>query len=242
MLLPLASFCKDEPTALFEKGNAAYAKGNYPEAVKDYQQVVDGGYHSASVYFNLGNAYYKTGELAPAILYYEKARKLSPGDEDINFNIRLANSKTTDKVDEAPEFFIARWWHAFILSFSTGTLGVISVLLFLSGSAALIIYFFAAAINLKKAAFYSAVILFLIGSTTVFMANRQVNYFDAHRQAIVFNSSVTAKSSPTAQAGNLFVVHDGTKVNVLEENNGWMKVRLANGNEGWVLAGDIRVI
>src|ERR1700761_3639295 len=154
-LLPLLTFGDDGQNALVEKGNALYNKAKYAEALKAYQQVADAGYQSAALYFNMGNASYKNGDIPSALLYYQKAQKLSPGDEDINFNIRFVNQHTTDKIDEASEFFLTRWWHAFILGFSVNALTVISILGFFFGSALLIVYFFANAVSIKKASFFA---------------------------------------------------------------------------------------
>jgi tetratricopeptide (TPR) repeat protein len=137
--LPLVSFGNDDTQQLFEKGNSAYAKAQYKQALADYQQILNAGYQSAALYFNMGNASYKDGEVTTAIWYYEKAHKLSPGDEDINFNIRFANLKTTDKVDEPQEFFLTKWWRGFILSASLNALSLTSILLVLFGSVLLII-------------------------------------------------------------------------------------------------------
>src|ERR1700749_3896586 len=113
LVLPLLSFGNDQQS-LFEKGNAYYAKGQYKEAAAAYQQIVNAGYQSVGVYYNLANADYKLGDIPSAVLYYEKAHKLAPGDEDISVNTRFANAKTTDKIDESPEFFLSKWWHGFI--------------------------------------------------------------------------------------------------------------------------------
>jgi tetratricopeptide (TPR) repeat protein len=173
LLLPVLCFADN--TGM---GNNYYAKGQYKEAAASYQKLVNEGYQSAEVYYNLGNAYYKLGNIASAILYYEKARLLSPGDDDINFNIRLANSKITDKVDEAPEFFISKWWNEFILSFSVNALGIASILFVLLGSAALILYFFAFSVSRKKASFYTSILLFILGAAAIVIAFSQTHYFD----------------------------------------------------------------
>ncbi len=225
-----------------QKGNAYYAKARYKEALTTYQQILDEGYQSAALYFNMGNASYKSDDIPAALLYFEKAHKLAPGDEDINYNIRFANLKTVDKIDEAPEFFLANWWKAFILSFSVGTLTVLSLILVMLASVALIIYLFANSVSVKKSSFYASIVLFLLGVLTIFMTGMQISYFDNHRQAIIFSSSVTIKSGPVEKSGSLFVLHDGTKVNILENNNGWMKIRLDNGNEGWIKAADVKEI
>jgi tetratricopeptide (TPR) repeat protein len=100
VVLPMLSFGNKQLMV-----DAYYAKGQYKEAAAGYQQMVNDGYKSAVIYYNLGNAYYKLGDIPSALLYYEKAHKLSPGDDDINFNIRYVNSKTTDKVEDAPSSF-----------------------------------------------------------------------------------------------------------------------------------------
>ncbi|MDB5011226.1 MAG: Tetratricopeptide repeat protein [Mucilaginibacter sp.] len=240
--LPLLSFADDNVQALFQKGNNYYAKAQYKEALKAYQQIVNDGYKSAAVYFNMGNASYKNDDIPSALLYYEKAHKLAPGDEDINFNIRFANLKTTDKIDEAPELFLNRWWREFILSVSVKVLAVLSILFVLAGSAMLIVYFFTNSVFIKKASFYTSIILFFFGMVTLFVSSQQVNYFESHKQAIIFSGSVNVKSGPVEKAGTLFVLHDGTKVNVLDSNNDWIKIKLANGNEGWIKSADVKEI
>ena len=239
---PLLAFSNDDSAAPFKKGNEAYAKAHYKEAIAGYQKLVDGGYQSTAVYFNLGNAYYKTGDIASSLLYYEKAYKLSPGDEDIRFNIQLANSKTPDKVDEAPEFFVTKWWHGFILAFSANTLAVLSVLLIIIGSLTLILYRFTNSVIVKKVSFYSALVLLFLGLCTIFIAGRQVSYFDSHREAIIFSSSVNVKSAPVTTSKSIFVLHNGTKITFLEKNGDWMKIHLANGNEGWIGVNDVKEI
>lgn len=242
LAFPAISF-GDAPVAkLFADGNALYAKGKYQEAIKNYQQIVDEGYRSASVYFNLGDAYYKNGNIPSAILYFEKAHKLAPGDDDINFNLKFANLRTTDKVEQVPEFFLSRWWTSLVLNFSIGSLAVWSIILVLAGSVLLILYFFAAGFNTKRYSFYGSVGLFILGLFSVFIANTQQSYFDNNREAIVFTPAVNVKSSPAEKSGTLFIIHQGTKVEVLDNDNGWTKVGLANGNEGWLKASDLKTI
>ena len=242
ILIPMVSFGNKTPRELFEQGNASYAKSQYKEALNAYQDLLNEGYQSVAVYFNMGNASYKLGDIPSALLYYEKAHKLAPGDEDINFNIRFANQKTTDRIDEAPEFFLSSWWRKFILSFSISTLSVLSVIFVLAASIILIVYFFSNSVSLKKLAFYASVTSFCLGLLTIFISGRQMSYFDAHRQAIIFSSSVPVKNAPVNSSGTLFILHDGTKVNILDNDNGWIKIRLANGNEGWIKSGDVKEI
>lgn len=242
LALPVFSYGSDATATLFQKGNQQYAKGRYQQAVQSYQQILNDGYQSATIYFNLGNAYYKIDDIPSAILYFEKAHKLNPSDEDINFNIKLANSKTTDKIIPLPEFFVSSWWHSFILCLSANTLATLSVLFLLAGFGLLVLYIFTSSIGVKKLSFYGGIVLICFGFISIFIANRQVNYFNHHHQAIVFSSSVTAKSSPDAAGKQMFVVHEGTKVNVMETNANWIEIELPNGSAGWIASTDVKEI
>ncbi len=230
---PLFSSASDYQV-LFKQGNEAYGKERYQQAIGMYEQILNDGCHSPVVYFNLGNAYYKLGDIPSALLNYEKAHKLSPGDEDVNFNIYFANSKTSDKVEPAPEFFALRWWHNIILHYSISTLSILSMMLFICGSVSLIIYIYANILFVKKASFYLGVLLLISGLSAIFIANRQEHYLNDYQQAIIFSGSVNVRSAPVDQAVTLFVLHEGTKVKILDGNNGWLKVQLANGTEGWI--------
>jgi tetratricopeptide (TPR) repeat protein len=239
--IPLFSRADDYPS-LFKQGNEAYGKARYQQAISLYEQILKGGRHSEEIYFNLGNAYFKLGDIPSALLNYEKAHKLAPGDEDVNFNIYFANSKTSDKVEPAPEFFATRWWHNIILHYSIHTLAVLSILLLIGGSGILVLYLFANVVLLKKAAFYLGTLVLFWGLLTAFVANRQAHYFNDYQQAIIFSGSINVRSAPIDQAVTLFVLHEGTKVNILDNNSGWLKIQLANGTEGWIHETDIKGI
>jgi tetratricopeptide (TPR) repeat protein len=241
IILPLLSFGNDQPDALFAKANGYYARAQYKEALATYQKIIAAHEHSAAVYFNMGNASYKLGDIPSALLYYEKAHQLSPNDDDINANIRLANSKTRDKIEDVPEFFLDRWWETIFLGFSANTFALSSLLSVLLGSAFLIIYFFAYRRAVKKSSFFAAITCFILSIFSIFLLSQQINYFK-QRQGIVFSSPVYVKSAPAEQSRDLFLIHDGTKVMILEDHKEWLRVRLANGNEGWIKASDLKVI
>lgn len=242
LLLPLFSLGDDKENDLFKKGNQQYAKAQYQQAAQTYQQLLKEGYASASLYFNTGNAFYKLDDMASAILYYEKAHKLAPNDKDININLQFANLKISDKIEQQPEFFVSRWWHNFILILPAGALSILSDLFILTGFVLLTFYLFTTSINLKKASFYTGILTIFIGIVCIFMANRQVNYFNIHHQAIIFSNSVVVKSSPDANAKPLFVLHEGTKVNSNQKNGNWIEIELSNGNTGWIMLDNIKDI
>lgn len=242
LLLPLFSFAEEPVNAQFQKANQLYAKAQYQQAAQTYQQVLNEGYQSAVVYFNVGNAYYKLDDMPSAILYYEKARKLAPNDKDININIQFANLKIADKIEPQPTFFVTRWWQSFILALPVNTLAVLSTIFFLSGFILLIAYLFASILLLKKAFFYTGILAIGVGIVSIFMANRQVSYFNEHHQAIIFSNSVVVKSSPDANAKPLFVMHEGTKVDVNQQNGNWIEIELSNGNSGWITLDNVKDI
>jgi tetratricopeptide (TPR) repeat protein len=238
IVLMLPAFC----LAVELKGDAYYAKGQFKQAITSYQAVINEGYQSANLFYNLGNAYFKSGEIPSAILYYEKARLLSPGDEDINSNIRFANSKTVDKIEEVPQFFLEGWWTNLILAVSADTLGFIAVILTLIASALLILYFFSTQVAVKKASFFTSLAIYVAVLLAITMAQGQVSYLGNNKQAIIFSSVVNVKSSPAGEAPTAFILHEGTKVNIEEANSEWIRIKLANGNQGWLKSVEIKRI
>lgn len=242
ILLPLLSLADAQEDVLLAKGNSLYTKGAYAQALETYQKILNKDQQSVVVYFNMGNASFKLGDLPSALLYYEKAHRLAPNDEDIKANIRFVNSKTVDKVEELPVFFLNSWWTSVILLFSLTIFAVLSLFFILVGSGLLILYFFSHELLLKKISFYAAIVLFVVGVFTVFVASQQQDYQAAHQEAIVFATPVTVKSAPSETSRSLFVLHEGAKVTLGEKNNGWSRIRLANGNEGWMKNADFREI
>lgn len=239
-VLPFCVSAKEiNAEALLRQGNEAYAKNKFKEAAAAYQQVLDAGYQSAAVYFNLGNASYKLAEIPEAILNYEKALKLTPGDEDIRLNLQLANLKITDRIEAIPEFFLTKWWKAFIYFFSLSTLSVFTVVCFITGFILLIAYLFLIAVWRKKLAFYAGVAALSLGLIFMIMSAVQSHYLNVSEQGIVFAGAADVKSGPDMKQKTLFVIHEGTKVTIQEQVADWIKVVLSNGNGGWIKISDI---
>lgn len=242
LICPALAWANQTTDSLFHAGNEAYAQSKYENAIASYQQLIKEGYQSAPLYYNLGNAYFKTGDIASSLLYLEKAHKLAPGDEDINANIQFVNSKTTDKMETVPEFFLYKWWRSVMLYFSIDTLAILSSGLISAGFLILIVFLFSRNILLRKACFYLGVLFIVAGTCAVIITVKQNNYFASNRQAIIFNSSVTAKSEPVNLSKDIFVVHAGTKVNILDHRQDWIKITLPNGNTGWINANAVKTI
>lgn len=242
LAFPLLSLGDSKHEDLFAKGNALYAKASYKEATGVYRQLLDSGFVSADLYFNLGNAYYKLREMPLAILNYEKAYKLSPGDEDIYNNIQLANLGIKDKIEAVPEFFLAKWWRSVLLFVSAEVLSILSVIGILLAAALLIIYLLSVDIKIKKPAFYAGIVVLVLSLLTVSLGALQTSYLKNSNNAIVFTGTVNVKSGPKESFKTLFVIHEGTKVGVQQTTDGWIKVLLPNGSIGWIEFTDVKGI
>jgi len=227
---------------LMQTANNAYNEGLYDSAINVYHQIEQDKIESAGLFYNLGNAYFKNNDIASAILYYEKAKKLDPNNEDIQYNLNVANSMIVDKIEKVPELFFERWWSYFYNMFSPDTWTLLSlaswfVLVFFVG-----IFILTKRRSLRKLAFYLG-LLFLFTSVATFgLASQKYYYGKENKEAIIFTPTVTVKSSPTMNAVDLFVVHEGTKIQILDELQDWVKIRIADGSVGWLPVGTIRVI
>jgi tetratricopeptide (TPR) repeat protein len=228
--------------SLVHKGNRAYSNGNFEEAIGLYAEVTDAGLESAELYFNLGNAFYKLNDVAGAILNYEKAKKLDPNDEDIEFNLKLSGMRTIDKIESIPTFFITDWTTDLVNIYSEDSWGMISLISVWLGGLFLALYIISQRAGLKKLFFGTGMIL-LIGSFACFgLGKKKYDMVNHEQEAIVFTPSITIKSSPGENGNDLFVLHEGAKVRILDEVGEWKKIKLANGNVGWLPASTIQNI
>lgn len=219
---------------LLQKANDFYSKDKFNEAIETYNQILKTNMESPEVYFNLGNAYYKTGQYTQAILNYERAKLLAPDDEDISFNLQVVNQKVVDSIQELPGIFIVKWWNSIINSQSTDTWAFLSIVSFIVFLVMLGFYFFARTSDVKRITFWSGcfLILFTIFSWT--FAAKQKNRLVKHTFAIVMQPTVTVKSSPSEKGTNLFVIHEGLKVKITDKLGEWIEIQLADGNKGWL--------
>ena len=223
---------------LFFKANAAYANQYYEDAITYYHKVLDAGYESADLYYNLGNAYFKNQAIPSAILYYEKALKLKPNDEDIRYNLEVANTKIVDKIEPVPELFFKTWWRSFYNMFNANTWARISVGGFIFFIVLLSFYLLSRYIRLRKLAFFSGLVVLFITAFTFIIASRKYHNLQNQGEAIVFTPTITVKSSPNANSVDLFVIHEGSKLQLKDKVGDWYEIKIANGSVGW-LPGDV---
>jgi tetratricopeptide (TPR) repeat protein len=224
-----------QPEKQFKEANDLYAANEFGKAEKIYESIVGQGVESAELYFNLGNACYKNGELTKAILYLERAKLLAPNDEDIQFNIDLLNQFVVDKIEPLPSPFFVKWGQSILNLFSSNGWAWISILSFIIALAGVGLYIFSRNVNYRKIAFSLAIAFFAITLLSFTLAGNQKSKTTRHNYGIIFSSTVTVKSSPDNSGTNLFVIHEGLKVQIKEELGSWYNIRLADGNSGWVL-------
>lgn len=219
---------------LWQAGNTAYSAGDYTRAAELYTAITDKGLYSAPLYYNLANALFKSGETGGAILYYNRALHLSPGDEDIRHNLEYAERSTKDKIEEIPEFFLVSWAKKVRSTMSCTAWTVISLLLFAATLASCLVYLLSQRIAMRKAGFYGMAAALLLCIATTLMAWSERNMLVERNEAVVMSSSLSVKSSPDKSATDLFVLHEGTVVTIGSTVDGWAEVRIADGNKGWV--------
>lgn len=221
------------PAEIFSDGNAAYQNEDWQTAIQTYEKLLNQNYESASLYYNLGNSYFRIGAIGKAILNYERALKLKPGDDDIQFNLRLAKARTFDRIQEVPKLFILEWWDLLITSIavSAWSLAVLFfyTLLLLSIGA----YFLSRSILLQKLSVYSGIIsliFFMLTAGVLFASyNREVST----DYGVVTTDLVNVKVSPREDSNDAFIIHEGLKLEIEDRLENWARIKLADGKVGW---------
>lgn len=241
LLASSSGFAQSE--SKLKDANTAYKEGRYADAILLYEQIINEDKKSSDeAYYNLGNAYFKLTDYPNAILNYERALRFAPSDEDILFNLELANEKIEDKIEAIPQLFYKRWFLS-IRNQSGQDFWAILFLIFLSFSVLFLGGFFLSnKTGIKKTGFYGSILSLIIAFVFLAFAFSMHRWQNKAKEAIVFAGSVSVKSSPVESGTGLFVIHAGTKVQITDELGEWKRVKLADGNEGWMLGSDIEEI
>ena len=224
------------------EADSAYVRGEYQQAINAYEALLKQG-ASAEIYYNLGNAYYRTENITKAVLNYERALLFSPGDRDIRFNLQLAQSKTIDKIIPESEMFFVTWYHALVNLMSVDgwartALVLLALVIILS-----LAYLFSERIWLRKLGFFAGLFLLVLFVLSNVFAWQQKQNLVHRKGAIVMQPSVTVKSTPAKNGTDLFILHEGTKVTITDATmKGWREIRLADGKEGWIESNQLETI
>lgn len=226
----------------FDQGNALYKKGDYKGAAAQYEGILKEGKESAEVYFNLGNTYYKLNQVAPAVFYYEKALLLDPGNKDAQINLGFAQKMTIDDIKATPRVGFSKMMYNATGSYHYNTWGWIAVSFAFLCLALFVGYYFSGSTLLKRIFFVGMfvtaglLVLSVISAIYVKAQKNRENY------AIVFPEVVSVKAEPRENAQDAFILHSGTKVNVLQSEDDWDKIQLADEKVGWINKKDIKKI
>lgn len=227
---------------LEEEAAKMYQEGEFQKAIDLYNELLSDNMESATIYYNLGNCYYKQGEVAKAILNYERALLLRPGDSDAKYNLTMAQKSTVDNIKVLPELFLVRWYNAIVTAFSADQWAYLSVFLFIGFLVMAALFFHATSISLKKSWFSLGVIMLLVAVLSVFIALKQYHRVTDRDNGIIMTPSVIVRGAPDNSGTELFVIHEGLKVQVIGTLGEWYNVRLADGNEGWIVKTDLEKI
>lgn len=217
-----------------DSANTAYSKGDYNKAISLYESILSNGQEAPEVYYNLGNAYYKKNTIGLAILNYERAKKLKPADEDIAVNLKFANQKIEDKIDVAPQLFLTEWKNGIVYLMNETSWSVFCIAVTIL--ALLLFGIYASSYNkrLKQLGFYGGLVFLIAAVLLFFIAQHSYELSKNSSEAVIVSPSVTIVGSPDEKSTKLFILHEGTKVNITQEEGDWMEVKIANGNVGWI--------
>lgn len=234
LLMFFSAVSAQTPDQMMDEANKLYQKNDFTNPQKLYKDLIDAGYQSPVLYYNFGNTHYRMGNLGYALYYYEKALKLAPGDEDIIMNIKIANSRTVDKIIEVPKIFITRWWDSLVVSLSLSGWSFVLLLVFVLFLFYLGMYLLTKRNSMQRMAFFSGSAALVILILVSFIWYSRLNVETSSNYGILLEKSVTVKVSPDSQSNDAFVIHEGIKFSIEERINTWYKIRLADGKLGWI--------
>lgn len=240
--LPAQSSAAQDMENVFSSANQNYKTGDFELAASEYEKLIHQGYEGTSLYYNLGNSYYRLGKLGKSILNYEKALKLSPSDEDVLHNLAFVNMKTVDKIETLPKFFLFQWWENLLGFLTLNGWSYFILGLFLLILMCIVVYFFTKKIEIQKVSFLSGLIIALLlifsASILIINLNREMNW----KFGIVMTTKLVAKTSPDNQSKDNFLIHEGLKVKIEDELEDWYKIKLPDGKIGWVIKRELEII
>lgn len=236
------SAARQESNVTKAEGDSAYMRNDYASAIQIYENLLKNG-EAAEVYYNLGNSYYKADDIAKAILNYERALLLQPGNADIRANLEIARSKTIDKVIPVPEIFFVAWTKSLINSLSVDAWAKLGVVFFILLLISLYLFFFSKQIAGKKTGFIGGIVFLVLVVLSNVFAAQQKNELTDRNAAIVLSPSVTVRSTPSESGTSLFILHEGRKVEIKDNTmREWKEICLEDGKVGWVPASAVEVI
>ena len=242
LFIIISAISRADSNSIMQTANEYYKNNRYQLAIEEYNKLILDGFEGTSLYYNLGNAHYRLGKVGYAILYYEKALKLSPNDEDVKHNLALAKLNLQDKVDTLPPFFIFNLWEGLLASFSVTGWTIIVYIVFILLLIVSVAYFFSRNVSEQRISFFSgaglAIALVFAIILLVVKMNKEYNVKDG----IIVETAVVVKSSPDYSSKDSFQIHEGLKVTLEDQVDDWVKIRLNDGKIGWISEKSIEII
>ncbi|BAV94041.1 BatE protein [Ichthyobacterium seriolicida] len=232
----------DEKESKFQRANSLYDEKKYTEAIKIYESILDEDFISDAIYFNMGNSYYKLGNIGKAILYYERAIKLNRDDSDILFNLKLSKNKTVDNIEELPIPITSKLWDSLTSVMQYEEWGYISVISSFLFAVLFSLFYLRSEPNIKKTAFIISIMSLVVMVLSVAISDYIKNNMLLKKQAIVMVNNTYIKGAPSSHAKDVFMLHEGAKVCVLDEIIDWKKIELPDGKTGWATSKDLEDI
>lgn len=231
----------EEAQQLFALANTNYENGEFEEALALYDSVAT-EFSSFELWYNAGNAAYRTGELGRSVLYYERARRIKPTDDDLQVNLAIVNERVVDRIAELPGLGVENLWTVLTASSRLSMWSWLAVLFQLLGFALLSGWLLASKAAFKRSFFIGGVVALFMGFTAYGMASATLNRIQANTEGVILSPLVEVKNGPSLSENNAFVLHEGTKVKIRQERGDWLEIKLANGSVGWVLAESLETI
>jgi len=227
---------------LMKTGNDFFQNKQYSEAIESYEAIIKQGYLSGDLFYNLGNSYFRTGEIGKAILYFEKALKISPSNEDAAYNLKIANSRTIDKIQEIPPLFFIKWWNILLTTFTSTGWQIIIFIFYILLLTCVALYFLVRNLQIQKYSFIFGVLNGFAVFLAVILFFSSLSRESSNDHGILLQSVATAKISPDNQSNDAFVIHEGIKFKIEDEVNNWVKIKLSDGKIGWLPTNSFEII
>lgn len=222
------------PDRMYQEANSLYQEGKIAEARDLYERVLSNGYVSGDLLYNLGNAYYRLGDVGRAILNYERARRIIPGDEDLRHNLQLANLRVVDRIEPTPRLFLWDWWEGIKGAFPAQSAVWFAFGFFVLLVAAVIAIMLVQAYSVRRFALIAAMVTALFLVFSLVLVAQKIADEERRDEAVVVSAITTVKNSPDSRSSDAFVLHAGVKVRVIDSVNYWIQIRLADGKVGWM--------
>ncbi len=235
-------FANDNPNASFDKAYAHYFANDYEKANELFLTLIEDNYVSHALYYNLACSYFKLDDYAHAMLWFERAKRISPSDEDTDFNINVTKYKLEDKIEAVPELFFIRWFNSFVNLLSERSWAYLSLIFFFLAFVFSASFLITSSYAFRKYSFYLVLLLLLFFMSSVLAAFFQKSFQARTDEAIVMIESIEVKSSPDQNSSDLFIIHQGIRVKLLDQIGDWVEIKIPNGDKGWMLKSNLEVI